>query len=178
MHCPSCKHETLKPTKLEEGLVAMGCNACQGAALSLLHYRDWVERNRLQGVEVQATPTSAISEDTQAALNCPKCGAIMTKYRIDGEHGNRLDLCAACDEAWLDGGEWALLKSLALAHKLPGVFSDAWQSRIRHDQREATQRERRRQVFGEADLKKADEVRAWLHQHPERQALLAYISEP
>lgn len=177
MHCPSCQHETLKPTKLEEGLVAMGCNACKGAALSLLHYRDWVERNRLQGIQVAATSASPLTEDSQGALNCPKCGAIMTKYRIDGEHGNRLDLCAACDEAWLDGGEWSLLKSLALTHALPRVFTQTWQNRVQQNLREHARHERRVQQLGEADLQKADEIRAWLREHPKREALLAYIGE-
>ena len=52
MHCPKCKNENLKPTKLEEGLPVMGCPKCEGGLLSLLYYRDWAERVSFDGSAV------------------------------------------------------------------------------------------------------------------------------
>ena len=45
MQCPKCRNIRLQASKVEEGLPAMGCPACAGSLLSLLYYRDWVERN-------------------------------------------------------------------------------------------------------------------------------------
>ena len=85
MHCPKCKNENLKPTKLEEGLPVMGCPKCEGGLLSLLYYRDWAERVSFDGSA--ETPSSDISSesDTKTALSCPKCSRLMTKYSLSGE---------------------------------------------------------------------------------------------
>lgn len=39
MHCPACRDSQLKPTKLDDGLLAHGCERCSGALVALvLHY--------------------------------------------------------------------------------------------------------------------------------------------
>ena len=63
-------------------------------------------------------------QDTNAAITCPKCARLMTKYKMSGFVANRLDVCPGCDEAWLDGGEWELLKALELSRKMPLVFTN------------------------------------------------------
>lgn len=44
MHCPACRTSRLQPAKLEDGLLGHGCPQCSGTLVSLLHYRDWAER--------------------------------------------------------------------------------------------------------------------------------------
>lgn len=93
----------------------------------LLYYRDWVERS--SGSEYDAINEQAAVEkieDTHAALACPKCKKIMTKYKVFEGASNRLDLCTGCDEVWLDGGEWALLKYLEISQQMPAIFTDQW----------------------------------------------------
>lgn len=51
MKCPSCNNSDLKPTRIDEGLSAMGCSQCGGAYISLLYYRDWVERHPAEETE-------------------------------------------------------------------------------------------------------------------------------
>lgn len=175
MQCPSCKTEPLKATKLEAGLSAMGCGRCQGAFVSLLYYRDWAEREEpvAEVAELSAEP----SAETQAALTCPKCGKLMTKYRVSGCKNNRLDLCSSCDEAWLDGGEWEMLKSLELSHQMPMVFTEEWQRKIRQEELEANREARLAKVVGEEDLEKAKAMRAWLKAHPNKAEILFFVNQ-
>ncbi|MBV1920402.1 MAG: zf-TFIIB domain-containing protein, partial [Pseudomonadales bacterium] len=105
MDCPKCKTVHLRATKLEQGLSAMGCSNCGGAVISLLYYRDWLERSAAIVDEDTFEPSKMVEVDeSHSALTCPKCKKIMSKYKVSGDSNSRLDLCASCDEVWLDGG--------------------------------------------------------------------------
>lgn len=177
MKCPKCKNSELKPTKIDEGLSAMGCSRCSGASVSLLYYRDWAEH----AGEVHDAPTVELlkgldSEDSAGALSCPKCSKLMMKYRISGCSNNRLDLCTSCDEAWLDGGEWELLKALELSTEIPMVFSEQWQKKVRDTVSEEARRERFTRILGRDDLEKAHEFRQWIKEHPKRNDIMFYVN--
>lgn len=176
MHCPVCKTTLLMPVKIEADLPAMGCPKCAGALLPLLYYRYWQERHAADDSDSLDTGQPVVVEDSHTALSCPKCGRIMTKYKVNGEVGNRLDLCASCDEAWLDRGEWRLLKSLELHHQLPMVFTDAWQHRVRQDTVEYERRKRYSKLLGENVLSEAERIRDWLANQPQRRYILEFIS--
>ncbi len=180
MQCPSCKTHPLKPARLEEGLPVQSCQACDGAMVSLLHYRDWAEYRHVselntESENLQAEPIE--QGDSQAALTCPKCARIMSKFAISGCTKNRLDLCNHCDEAWLDGGEWALLKALQLSNAIPRIFTDAWQHKVRTDISEQKLQARFAKLLGEADAEKAADVRAWLKSHKKRADILFYLGQ-
>ena len=174
MKCPKCKTEDLKPTKLEQGLSAMGCGQCHGALVSLLYYRDWVERH--EPVMPAGKVAAEQAADSEAAMTCPKCSRLMTKYRISGCNNHRLDLCASCDEAWLDGGEWELLKSLELSRLMPLVFTEEWQRKLRKELFAADREARLRKVVSEADVEQAKTMRRWLKDHPHRAEILFFIN--
>ncbi|RBW50524.1 zf-TFIIB domain-containing protein [Marinobacter sp. F3R11] len=175
MKCPKCRVVDLKPTKLEDGLPVMGCPECEGSLLSLLYYRDWAERNvpveQTDGIQSEVS----VDNDTATALSCPKCSKLMTKYSIASQHKNRIDLCGFCDESWLDGSEWKLLKSLELAHRLPKVFTDQWQRNVRGEKMEAMKIERLRRVVGQSDSDKAVEIKSWLKDHDNKAAIIQFI---
>ena len=44
---------------------------------------------------------------------------------------NFIDLCAACDDVWLDEGEWRLLRSLHPAGHLTQILTEPWQRHVR-----------------------------------------------
>lgn len=175
MHCPKCKNVDLRPTKLDESLPAMFCPKCEGSLISLLYYRDWVERVTLEAHDSGAAGSVAEESDTKTALSCPKCSRIMTKYSVSGTSRNRIDLCGGCDEAWLDGDEWTLLKSLELADKLPKVFTDQWQRRVRDEKTELNRIERLTKVAGQSDTERAIEVKKWLSNNPNRSAIIHFL---
>lgn len=175
MHCPKCKHEYLKPTKIEEGLPAMGCPKCEGALLSLLYYRDWSERVNLDPEEHAAQREISTDSDTKTAINCPKCSRLMTKYLVSGALDARLDLCGKCDEAWLDGGEWPLLKSLELGNRLPSVFTDQWQRKVRNEKTEIERINRLKKVVGDSDTEKAVEIKNWLKSNQNKAIIVHFL---
>ena len=125
MKCPHCQTSDLKPTMIEEYLPAMGCGTCRGSLVSLLYYRHWVETQKAPANEPRNGVAAVETTDTTTAIRCPKCARLMTKYKLTGSVSNRVDVCATCDEAWLDGGEWELLEALQLSLKMPAIFTDA-----------------------------------------------------
>jgi Zn-finger nucleic acid-binding protein len=167
----------LKATRLDEGLPAHGCAECGGAIIPLLYYRDWAERtaNDKETVEAELDASLATENESHSALACPKCSRLMSKFNISGCTKNRLDLCTSCDEAWLDGGEWELLKALQLSKNIPAIFTDGWQSNVRKEMSEARLKERFSNIVGEVDIEKAEEIRTWLKTHKNRSDLLFYI---
>lgn len=176
MKCPTCKTVELLATKLEEGLPAMGCPQCEGASVTLLYYRDWVERTTAEELSEDLPAGAAIAVDSPQALVCAKCSRLMTKLSISGATDHKLDLCTSCDEAWLDGGEWQLLKSLKLAREIPSVLTEAWQRRVRSELMQAKRKARFEKTIGVEDMKKVEDFYQWLSQHPKRTEIRFYLN--
>lgn len=179
MKCPACKNTDLKATRLDDGLPAHGCEKCGGAIISLLYYREWAERTLNDQVSENASfkVAEVLENESHSALACPKCARLMTKFHIAGCTKSRLDLCTCCDEAWLDGGEWELLKALQLSKILPAVFTEAWQYKIRKEISELQLKERFEKIVGAVDIERAENIRTWLKGHEKRAELLFYMSQ-
>jgi Zn-finger nucleic acid-binding protein len=176
MKCPKCKLPDLRATRIEEDLPAAGCSTCNGALVSLLYYRDWAERHRNDAL-ISSPEKADIDDvkDTSAAIMCPKCARLMTKYKISGCVANRLDVCPGCDEAWLDGGEWELLKALELSHNMPAVFTEHWQRNIRRQVAEDTRRSTLRKTIGEPALDQVESFKEWLKANDHKNDILNYL---
>ena len=172
MHCPHCKTHALSPTALEQGLVAAHCGQCDGSLLPLLNYRYWVGASHTS--EPVPNPVGDV-EDNHHALQCPKCQRLMIKYRIGLDSGNKIDLCANCDEVWLDSGEWTLLKQLGFHEQLPNIFTDVWQRNIRRQRQAALQQERYEKLIGTADFDRIKDFKLWLEQHPHKEQIKQYL---
>jgi len=155
----------------------MGCPKCEGAVISLLYYRDWIERSApiVNDDICTATVIEEINE-THSSLTCPKCKKIMSKYRISGNTNSRLDLCASCDEVWLDGGEWELLKSLELSLKMPTVFTEEWQRKLRKQASAEIREKRLLKIVDKNDVEEIKRIREWLTNHPAKQEIMFFLS--
>jgi Zn-finger nucleic acid-binding protein len=175
VECPHCKTSDLKPTMIEEGLPAMGCGTCHGSLVSLLYYRHWAETQKAPSAETRAAAAGPETTDTTTAITCPKCSRLMAKYKLTGRVANRVDVCPTCDEAWLDGGEWELLEALHLSLKMPAIFTDAWQRRIRHELTEDTRRSILTRLIGEDATAKVEEFRAWLAKNRHKSQIMTYL---
>jgi Zn-finger nucleic acid-binding protein len=174
MKCPVCANSELRPTMIEEMLPAMACGVCKGSLVSLLYYRHWAEQHKPDAPaatgEVKVAPT-----DTATAITCPKCERIMTKFKLVGTVANRLDLCGTCDEAWLDQGEWELLEQLQLSDKLPTVFTDSWQRKLRNEKNEQTRQTILKKTIGEGAASKVEDFRTWLNDQRQKSTILTYL---
>lgn len=176
MNCPLCHTDSLRPAKLEPDLSGYRCCSCKGFLLDLAAYRNWAGRHRQD--ENPQPIALAPAEDSKGALVCPKCSAIMMKYRISGEVDNRLDLCTACGQLWLDGGEWGLLQRLDLAASIPRLLSDSWQKRIRAEGLERSVEAKFEALFGSADYARIAEFRRWMRAHPQAKRIREYLNRP
>lgn len=174
MKCPRCKTPDLLPTMIEESLIAMGCDNCHGSLVSLLHYRYWAETQKPSSPPATA---GAIPDtpDTANAIRCPKCDRIMMKYKLTGTVANRIDVCNTCDESWLDGGEWELLEALQLSTKMPSIFTDAWQRRIRREISQETRRSVLVRMIGEDGTRRVEDFKGWLDGTDHRSDVMAYL---
>jgi Zn-finger nucleic acid-binding protein len=175
MKCPHCKTADLQPTMIEEYLPAMGCSTCNGSLVSLLYYRHWAETRKTPGAATEGTAAALEATDTTAAITCPKCERIMAKYKITGRVSNRLDVCSTCDEAWLDGGEWELLEALQLSLKMPAIFTEAWQRRIRRELTEETRRSILTRMIGQEGTARVEDFRSWLAGNKHKSDILTYL---
>ena len=175
MKCPVCSNTELRPTMIEELLPSMGCDQCKGSLVALLYYRHWAENHKPPQDTNSPSELSEVPADTTNALRCPKCERIMTKYRLSGTVANRLDVCPSCDEAWLDGGEWELLEQLHLSDRLPSVFTDTWQRKLRKEGSERSRQDILRRTLGAEDAGKVESLRSWLNGHPAKSTILTYL---
>ncbi|TVZ39701.1 TFIIB-like protein [Alteromonadaceae bacterium 2753L.S.0a.02] len=171
MKCCSCKNADLEPMELEHGLLAATCPQCHGSLLPLMNYRYWADHNE----HVSAASTE-LAQEPEGAKNCPKCNRMMTKYRIDTATNNRIELCAHCDEVWLDAGEWNLIKTLKLHDKLSSVFTEAWQRNLRKQKEKASLYTHFETLLGEQDFSRAREFKEWLEVHPKKSDIRHFVN--
>jgi Zn-finger nucleic acid-binding protein len=176
MKCPRCRTTDLKPTMIEEQLPAVGCATCHGSLVSLVYYRHWAETQKPpeSGAAVGAAETVQTT-DTTMAITCPKCGRLMTKHKLKGSVANRVDVCASCDEAWLDRGEWELLEALQLSHLMPSIFTDQWQRRIRRELSDDVRRTILTRAIGDEGTARVEAFRAWLKASKHKSEIMAYL---
>lgn len=174
MKCPQCKGYNLEPKELEPGLIVGSCGKCDGALVSLMNYRFWADQ-QTKDTDSDVCDEAIMAEDNGAAQVCPKCARLMTKFQIGVDSRNRLDLCTGCDEAWLDDGEWQLLKKLDMADKLPKIFTEAWQRNIRLERQERHHKKRYEDLLGKEDFAKLDQFKQWLDEHSEKAEIKQYL---
>ncbi len=175
MKCPACHGSDLEPKQLEQGLVAASCTQCEGALLSLINYRFWAEHAG-QDVSDDGSEESATPEVVEEkALVCPKCARLMTKFKIGLMTDRQLDLCSHCDEAWLDHGEWRILKQLELHGQLPKIFTESWQRGIRKERMYNLVKQRYIDMIGEDDFERVETFKQWLDQHESKEDIKQFL---
>lgn len=176
MQCPICEKQSLVAGELEPGLVAQTCGACSGTLLPLLNYRYWLDTTGAQHDQLLASVETSMVEDSKPAKCCPKCNRLMRKFRVGASQENRLELCSSCDHAWLDAGEWSLLKQLQLSASLPEIFTDSWQRKIRKQQEEANWNAYFSEKIGEESFQKVKSFKDWMDAQPSVADIKHYIN--
>ena len=140
--------------------------------IDLLSYRAW--RDNWADADEPESAVSQVSDNPKAKL-CPKCSRLMLKFKVSGEQPNMIDVCTACDEAWLDEGEWELLGALALQTQLTRIFTEPWQSAVRKAQTDELRMKRLEALIGREDLARVNEMERWIESHPKKAEILQIL---
>jgi len=172
--CPQCENSTLVHTLLTESLAGYSCGMCFGTLVSLVAYRAWRDRHAHALEPGPAAIADAATPDSIAAIKCPKCSSLMSKYRISAQGGNRIDYCAHCEDIWLDEGEWQLIERLVNTGELTRVFTQAWQRTVRDGVAQSMEQRRFRELLGE-EHERVTAFAQWLENHPARAEILARL---
>lgn len=174
MQCLTCKTTMLEPKEIEPGLLVAACPQCEGALVSLINYRFWLDHHG-DSAAVDMLPDLDVPGEQPGERACPKCNRTMAKFQMGLNSSHKIDLCTSCDEAWLDKGEWQLLKQLDLHGKLPRIFTDAWQNNIRKARQEALHDDRYEKMLGMDDFAHVNSFRQWLYRHPRKEDIKQYL---
>ena len=174
MNCYSCESNLLKPIKLDQGLMARQCSNCGGTHIDLLNYRAWREENA-DSLDVSADIDEVSASNTQKALICQRCSKIMLKYKISMAYENYVDICTSCDDAWLDGGEWNLLKHLHLQGKLTEITTEPWQRHIRDEAALKNFNDHYIAALGSAGFDKLRDIETWIAENDQKKEIMKYL---
>jgi Zn-finger nucleic acid-binding protein len=177
MRCPVCNpSQSLEQASLEDGgLAARRCASCGGHWIRSSDFWKWRAQQRENLPETPAPDTSSSQPDAGGLRVCPDCDYVLARYKVGHGIGFAVDRCRHCEGAWLDGGEWEALRARNLHDDLPLIFDDAWQRAIKREMQVRATEDSFRRRLGEADYRRAQELRAWLDPHPKRSELFAYL---
>ncbi|MBN1673434.1 MAG: zf-TFIIB domain-containing protein [Kiritimatiellae bacterium] len=177
MQCPVCKTKRCSPVELEEGLRASACETCGGRWISHEDYSAWLKHH---GATLPEKPFSEVEfdvGDVQEAKLCPDCQRILLKYKVGHGLDFFVDHCPGCGGVWLDRNEWQALQGKNLHDEIHRIFSTSWQRQVRGEQMAAKLDQAYARRFGQESYAKVKEVRQWIQEHPQKRALLAFLSD-
>lgn len=174
MKCTSCKQGDLRPIRLDDLFPAFECEYCKGNLVFIHDYLRWMENNDQVGFTANTDDNCVEAEETSKAMICPKTGNLMLKYRISAKTTHRIDLSPSINAAWLDEGEWELLKSEGLAGKLNHIFTDAWQRKVREAGAAETFKAMYAREFGE-NYEAIQALREAIKDMPNKSEVVAYL---
>ena len=177
MRCPVCDFASLTSTTLEAGLCANGCATCGGRWLAEIDYRKWLEDRKPEADRaIDGGIVVTMAADQHARL-CPGCSRIMLRYQVGHGLDLVLDVCGACNGFWFDRNEWAALKARGLHDDLHRIATEPWQAEVRLAEAREHLEMLHRKRFG-GDYPEVLRVRRWLQNHPQRQIILAFLTDP
>lgn len=174
--CPRCKTVELRHALLMPNLPGHSCPKCSGVLVSLVAYRNWRENNAEHLPHKLSVDTRGVTEDLTELAHCTKCRGVMTKYRMSSTIPNRVDYCAHCDELWLDHAEWEALEAIVQAGHLTRIVTEPWQRHVHEEQRCSHKEQLMQEKLG-PDFAKVRDFSDWLHNHPKRNEIIAYLQK-
>ncbi len=175
--CPVCRQEnTLAEQELEPNLNASQCRKCGGMWITSRQYETWLS---LHGENLPEKPAEEgvkiVSGEVRGAKFCPDCQFILVGYKVGHEVGFSLNRCGHCGGIWFDKNEWEILKSRNLHDDVHLIFSQAWQSSIRTEERKTVLDEILREQLGDTDFTEIQRIKRWLQNHPNSMQLYSYL---
>ncbi len=175
MKCPVCQAPTLNPATLESDLPAFACSKCGGIYISSNQYLTWIKGHKLGPEKPPAGPVDAPAWEVNAVKICPECRHLLIRYRVLPDVELYLDHCGQCNGVWLDSHEWEALTERNLQDKLNLFFTRPWQTKVRQAEGRKMLERLYSERFGKEDYARAQEIWSWLHAHPQKAMLQAFL---
>jgi len=177
MNCPVCKSLVLDSVELESGLPGWKCPQCSGHWLRGKEYWKWLEEHG-PNLPERPDPESPLTlADSGQYLDCPECRFRMAKYLVGRGLNFSLDHCEGCLGLWLDRNEWETLKRRNLHDDLHSMLTAFWQKTARQEERRRSMEQIYIGRFGAEDYTELKRIREWLDARPNKQELLAYLTD-
>ncbi len=177
MHCPVCKSSTLRSDSLDDGLPAYFCDTCGGIWIGFPQYWRWAQ----QQDAIFPNPLGDVPIPVETACRaklCPDCGHILTRYQVWPAVKFYLDRCGHCRGIWFDKDEWTALRARRMHTRIHEFFTPDWQEDLRDEEARQRFAQIYQERFGAEDYAEIKRLKAWLAQHPNGPALLAYLNDP
>jgi Zn-finger nucleic acid-binding protein len=109
---------------------------------------------------------------------CPTCGTILIRFKVSHEIDFSLDRCGKCGGIWFDSKEWEILKSHGWHDDIHRIFSRPWQAEILRQEHQKNRERILIEKFGMEDLAEVRRIKSWLNNHPHKQELYAFLTNP
>jgi Zn-finger nucleic acid-binding protein len=177
MKCPVCKSSELVVTSLESNLPALKCSGCGGNWIEGARYWKWLEEHGSNLPERPADDEELSVVEPGKHIDCPECRFRMVKYLVGRGLNFTLDHCEGCKGIWLDRNEWEALKKRNLHDDLNSMLTAFWQDQARKEVRKKKLEEIYLNRFGDGDYAEIKRIRAWLYGNPNKEYLLAYLTD-
>ncbi|HLN97268.1 MAG TPA: zf-TFIIB domain-containing protein [Pyrinomonadaceae bacterium] len=177
LKCPLCKSPELSPTELEAGLRFFHCPQCRGNWVRGTEYFKWLEQHGPNLPERSGQAGGLSLAEPGNYLDCPECRFRLVKYLVGHGYSFTIDHCEGCKGVWLDRNEWEALKERNLHDDLNSMVTSFWQDAAEKEARKKRLEHIYISRFGAADYTEIARVRTWLATRPNRQDLLAFLTD-
>lgn len=175
MKCPVCKTNSLDSINLIEGLPANQCPVCKGMWIDSNAYLAWW-KGRGEDMPIRDAVTRIDPAWNVDELKlCPNSRHILKRYQILPDTPFYLDRCGNCNGIWFDNHEWEALVERNLHDNLNEFFTRVWQDHIHTEETRLHMDKLYLEKFGAEEYERIRQVRAWLHDHPRKGMLLAFL---
>lgn len=179
MQCPKCRDIDLNDFVLTDNLTSYRCEKCEGDWLSGDRYQTWQAAqdkppivNTNLALQEIVTPAAT---DNKAAL-CPECRRYLSRVKIPVDQPFYLERCPECNGFWCDRQEWDILQKLSIHTSLEYVFTSEWQSKIREQQLNVSERQALIQKLGQELATEVFQLGDKLASHKNGDFAVAYLA--
>jgi Zn-finger nucleic acid-binding protein len=177
MRSPLHGDKEMLERELEPGFRVFECPVSGGLWIPIDAYLTWLQQHGGKANPLpQGQPLPQTNDSGRRALLCPESGRFLLRYRVSHDLPFQIDRSPVTGGAWLDKGEWEVLKSRGLHNQMHLIFTSQYQARVRAAEFKKVMEDTFRTRIG-ADFGKVQEFRQWMEAHPKKHDILCYLTE-
>lgn len=176
MKCLVCKDVDLVEYEIEPGLIVHTCHKCEGNWLRMSDFHKWHNNQRSTEEEKKEEEqvNSIINNDVSQKL-CLDCKTVLSAYKAASRLNFKIEHCDACGGIWFYKNEWRILRQNNLHTQIDKFFTYTWQRKIKEEEIKQYFDKSYIKNFGTEDYEKIKEIREWLDNNRNKEALLRFL---